>query len=83
MSVWDLPCYVCLRACVLARITVMLTLSRSDSGFLGVSSVLLIRGAAASEPRQLTHSLHVISESIKEAPIDVLIQVCLLLSRVH
>lgn len=39
-----------LLACVLARIIVTVTLSGSDSGFLGVSSVLLIRGAVASEP---------------------------------
>lgn len=62
MSAWGSPCCVCVCASVLAHITVTVTLSRSDSGFLGVSSVLLIRGAVASEQTQHTpSSLHIIT----------------------
>lgn len=84
MSAWDLSCYVCLHACVLAHITVTVTFSGSDSCFLGVSSVLPIRGSVASEQNTRLQLLaRIQSESIKEASIHALIQVCLLLSRVH
>ena len=76
---------VCVCVCVLAHITVTVTLSGSDSGFLGVSSVLLIRQAVASEQ---THSQLLTHPSVnlqKEESLHVLIQVFffLLLSRVH